>query len=196
MKRKRNHKYLLLEALSEAAGETMDFATAFICAGYGASMRNLEITRDKISSKNFKLKQEQEKTRASKKCLYELVADMKKDGLIEKNGLGRKKLITLTRTGKEKVNNGDIKKPSTSYTKEVSKEPIIFVFDIPEKERKKRDWLRRSLNHLGFHMIQKSVWIGSVRLPKVFLSDLSEQNLISYVEILSINKSGTIKNVL
>ena len=196
MKSNRNHKYLLLKALSEAAGEVMDFATAFICAGYGASLRDLEIAREKVGRKRFLEKQQEDKIRAAKKCFYKLISDMEESDLIEKDGIGGKKKVLLTRLGKEKMKNGDIHKSSSSYAKESSKEPIIFVFDIPEKERRKRDWIRASLSNLGFRMVQKSVWVGSVKLPKMFLSDLSEQNIVPYVEILSVNKSGTIKNIL
>jgi DNA-binding transcriptional regulator PaaX len=196
MEKKHNHKYLLLKALSEVAEETMDFATALICAGYGASLRDIEIARERASSRRFELKQRLDEERSAKKCFYKLISDMERSGLIEKNQPNGKKIISLTQLGKDKIKNGSIYKSSSSYAKEISKEPIIFVFDIPEKERRKRDWLRASLGHLGFHMVQKSVWIGSVKLPKVFLNDLGEQNLISRVEILSINKSGTIKNLL
>lgn len=36
----------------------------------------------------------------------------------------------------------------------------VLVFDIPERERKKRDRLRCHLRLLGFKPVQKSVWIS------------------------------------
>jgi len=35
----------------------------------------------------------------------------------------------------------------------------VVAFDIPEKLRKERDWLRESLRHWGFKKIQKSIWV-------------------------------------
>ncbi len=43
---------------------------------------------------------------------------------------------------------------------------IIVMFDIPEKKRRVRDWLRGQLRFWGFTMLQKSVWMGNGKLPK------------------------------
>jgi len=36
----------------------------------------------------------------------------------------------------------------------------ILVFDIPEKEKKRRNYFRRHIRLLGFRPFQKSVWIS------------------------------------
>lgn len=36
----------------------------------------------------------------------------------------------------------------------------ILVFDIPEKEKRRRDYFRRHLRLLGFKPFQKSVWVS------------------------------------
>lgn len=46
----------------------------------------------------------------------------------------------------------------------------IVVFDIPEKERKVRNYLRAKLYELGFGMLQESVWIS----PFDIIEDLRE----------------------
>jgi len=50
----------------------------------------------------------------------------------------------------------------------------ILIFDIPENQRRKRDILRTKLTDLGFHQLQKSVWITPYPLPDAFTEFLSE----------------------
>ena len=45
-------------------------------------------------------------------------------------------------------------------------------------------------------MIQKSVWIGKVKIPKEFLDDLFKLRLIDYIEIFEISKAGSLKNLI
>src|SRR3990172_4751526 len=45
------------------------------------------------------------------------------------------------------------------------------------------------------YMIQKSVWSGKTKLPQEFISQLHELNLLSYVEIFTISKTGSLKKL-
>ena len=69
----------------------------------------------------------------------------------------------------------------------------LVIFDIPEKERKKRLWLRLELLACDYGLLQKSVWVGYCPLPKDFLDSLEYLNLRPYVQIFSIKHSGTLK---
>jgi len=71
----------------------------------------------------------------------------------------------------------------------------IIIFDIPEKEKRKREWLRYILKNLGFEMLQKSVWAGKIKLPEEFIKDLEKINILSYVEIFAISRTGTLKQI-
>jgi len=51
---------------------------------------------------------------------------------------------------------------------------LIVMYDIPDSQRKERDWFRRHLVKFGYIMIQKSVWVGPSPLPKDFLDYLKE----------------------
>lgn len=115
----------------------------------------------------------------------------KKDGVISRwiiTNFGKKRLIKLKKDGaneKDKpVRRRYEIKPSNSLT--------IVSFDVPERERKKRDWLRINLFNFGFSQLQKSVWMGRVGLPPAFLTDLKFYGLISCVHIFSVDKGGTI----
>lgn len=65
----------------------------------------------------------------------------------------------------------------------------VVIFDINEKDRKSRDFLRRELKDLGFGMLQESVWISPFPIEDE-LSDLLDtweikgEILVSRSEIL------------
>src|SRR3990167_838001 len=73
---------------------------------------------------------------------------------------------------------------------------IIVIFDIPERERRKRAWLRLALKNIGLKLIQRSVWMGKVKIPKEFLDDIRELHLVNFVEIFEITKSGSLNQVI
>ncbi len=68
-----------------------------------------------------------------------------------------------------------------------SKNKNIIVFDIPEKERPKRDWLRKQIKIYNYIMIQQSVWVGPGPLPKEFLQALNDLHIREKIKILSIS---------
>ena len=83
----------------------------------------------------------------------------------------------------------------TEYRKERSSTLVIVAFDIPEIQKKKRVWLRENLRALDLIMLQKSVWAGNVILPKAFIKEIRNQELLNYVHIFSVNRKGTIQKV-
>src|SRR3989344_2297817 len=50
----------------------------------------------------------------------------------------------------------------------------ILIFDVPEKIRGKRDFLRRELIDFGFYPLQKSVWVYPYNLPEDFFDIFNE----------------------
>ena len=69
----------------------------------------------------------------------------------------------------------------------------IVIFDIPERERKKRDAIRAELIACNFTRLQKSVWIGSNPLPEDFLLFADDLRLKGKLHIFSIREHGTIQ---
>lgn len=57
---------------------------------------------------------------------------------------------------------------------------LIIIFDIPEKKKRYRDWLRMELVGFGFTLIQKSVWLGP-GLPQEFIEYLNEAGILKFV---------------
>ncbi len=67
-----------------------------------------------------------------------------------------------------------------------SKKSIIIIFDIPEKQRKIRNWLRNQLKIWDFEMVQQSVWVGKGPLPRKFTDHLKMLGVHKNVKMFSI----------
>lgn len=133
--------------------------------------------------------------------VYEYVSRLKNQGLILERKEKGKKVFNLSRRGifkLEKLANRpmiDFPDPRR-YGKESDHKVKIATFDIPEKVAHKRIWLRAALHHLGFEKLQQSVWLGKAVIPEEFLRDLVELGLSEYVEIFSVEKAGSLRQVL
>ena len=118
-----------------------------------------------------------------------ILSRLKNQNLVVKNGEHRKSLWSLTKKGKSY---------SDVIVSSLPKEDGIIrlvMFDIPEIERKKRDLVRYELVACEYKQLQKSVWIGYRPLPEKFVKSLDDLKLKDKVQIVSINKTGTIEKV-
>ncbi|MEK7541554.1 MAG: hypothetical protein AAB533_01770 [Patescibacteria group bacterium] len=137
-----------------------------------------------------------------RQSFYSLLNQLKREGLVEKKGFRKKTVWHITPNGQEKLRTGGSKperRPAgilmRVYPKKQSAGIVIVAFDIPEKMRKKRDWLRENLIALDLRLLQKSVWIGNTRIPQDFITDLRAQNILPFVHIFSIDKQGSLRQV-
>jgi len=128
--------------------------------------------------------------------LSKLLSYMKKKGLVDNSGDRNKSVWLITQVGRERLefikSRDFITNPFESLDKLKKGELKVIVFDIPELERKKRDWLRISLMNLGFEMLQKSVWVGNTDLPEEFILSLNNLEILSYLHMFIIKERGTI----
>jgi DNA-binding PadR family transcriptional regulator len=188
-------KLKVLESLAGAATGTADLFLAIIESGYGASLSRMEWNRRKIRSERT----HDEELRRQRQRFYELISRLKHDGIIESTEKRGNRVWLLTKRGMNRLlhlREGKGKSlPRRHYTIERASEFKIVIFDVPERDRRKRGWLRFELGQLGFTMIQKSVWVGNVKVPESFIKDLSLMGLIPYVELFAITKSGSLRNL-
>ncbi len=131
---------------------------------------------------------------------YALLTKLQKQGFIQKEEKKRLGKWNITAKGIKRIGEliAQIRRalpPKKKYAPQDANEWKIISFDIPERERRKRRWLRFVLKHLKFKQLQKSVWIGKTALPKDFLEDLHNLHMLNYIEILTITKSGSIKQI-
>jgi len=191
--------YSILDKIGDVFVETPAFLTALVKSGYGASFAQIQKEfsdqlEESVSKKQ--LRNESEKLRLTMHYL-------KKDGLIESQSREGISFIRITAKGekrlalfkiKTKLNYANPYKqniPDKIKTDSVN----IVIFDIPEKDRWKRSWIGCALLNIGLQRVQKSVWIGKVKITEQFIDDLKLLNLIEKVEIFSVNKYGTLRNI-
>ena len=170
----------ILQNTGYATSEIFDIFTS----GYAESYRKLRGIPSPV------------RTPSDKQRLYNLIAHLQKQGLVAKHKSKNKIIIYITEKGKQQLQKiqESLKKrlPIKSYPAIKSRVLTIVSFDIPETHRFKRDWLRLTLQRLGYTMIHKSVWIGKNLLPAEFMEDLNEYKLIPHIHIFQVAQSGTI----
>lgn len=64
----------------------------------------------------------------------------------------------------------------------------LVIFDIPEKMKDNRSWLRQELYFLNYNLLQKSVFIGKAKLPPELIKDIKARKLDNYVNYILAEK--------
>jgi len=127
----------------------------------------------------------------SKPTFSSLLHRLKKDGLVSKTGRGINSRWSITLVGKNKLkhykNLIEPLKPDGI--------PRLVMYDIPESDRRKRDWIRSELVASGYDQLQKSVWLGYSPLSENFIKSIKDFGLINRVQIVSISKKGTLSEL-
>jgi len=180
----------LLEKLSEGAMVSAAIFIGIMESGYGASYSKMQKNIDK-ALEELQTKEDISEFKRKKHNFHLILSKLKREGLVQK----KENKWSITSKGKEKLAKLLNGLPRKKYKKETDSTIKIVIFDVPEKEQKKRAWLRRKLSELGFKMTQKSVWTGRVRLPEEFVEDLKELGLFQYVDIFAVTKTGSLRTI-
>ncbi|OHA91238.1 MAG: hypothetical protein A2758_02090 [Candidatus Zambryskibacteria bacterium RIFCSPHIGHO2_01_FULL_49_18] len=139
----------------------------------------------------YELKRAEQSEKSFERTLRSTLSRMKRKGLLKNVG-GK---WSITSDGLELLNgrNSDIKRyfPAPRHRGGKVKRSLIIIFDIPEKIRRYRDWLRPELENFGFKRIQDSVWFGPP-LPKEFLEFLDEYKLLRYIRFFKATEDDLI----
>jgi len=187
----------ILELIAETAKASVDIMDAILSSGYGASYSKMQYS---LKQKSYRKSQE-EINKQRTQNYYNILYRLRKDNLIIEKEEGGKRFFRATSKGLKKILllketlSSSKNLPSKYYKKENQSFFTIVVFDVPEKERRSRDWLREVLKNLGFQMIQKSVWLGKIKIPKELLNDIFKLKLENFVEIFEISKAGSLKQL-
>lgn len=133
----------------------------------------------------------------NKNTVYTSLSRLCKNGLIKKN----KDIFTLTSKGEKKsfMAFANAEAHSFGVKRETwdGKWRIIF-FDIPEKKRKHRDYLRFIIRTIGFREFQKSIWVYPYNIPSFLEEILDEENIKKYTRFItteSIDRDDDIKKM-
>ncbi len=131
--------------------------------------------------------------RIQRRVLYELVQKKRKKNNQQLNNnlyrLKNKGVITFGSENSIVINRKELQ----SYTsfknmkvKPTGKIQVLILFDIPEKKRKIRNWLRLQLKLWNFKMVQQSAWLGDGPLPKEFSEHLKLLDIKECIKVFKI----------
>ncbi len=182
-----------LEFLYDGAMTQVDFFGAVLSAGYGAGLSSIEYEYQKRSRMAEAKKSQTGIQKDRKRRLAVFVSKMKHDGLIKKSENNK---FTISSKGIDKLNKLKHSLPTKFYKQKTEQNSsIIISFDVPERLRRKRNWLREVIRNLGFKMVHQSVWVGKGKIPIDFIKDLENLKILEFVEIFEISKTGSLKKI-
>ncbi|MCK4474103.1 hypothetical protein KAU40_02475 [Candidatus Parcubacteria bacterium] len=119
------------------------------------------------------------------------ISRLKKQGLIIEDE-GSK--FRLTAKGEEMI--AYIKDRHSILEKPWDNKIRVVVFDIPEKKKHFREWLRTEIGLLLFKPLQKSVYIGKYPIPDDLYQEIIRNGFFNDIHIFTINEADKQKELL
>lgn len=107
---------------------------------------------------------------------------LQKEGLIKKDP--KQKVYCLTDKGKELVSY--IENRFLILQEPWDKKFRVVIFDVPEKKRYWRIFLKRELELMQFQQLQKSVYIGKFPLPASLIKEIEADDMGKFVYIFTV----------
>jgi DNA-binding transcriptional regulator PaaX len=145
----RKYKYYFKKPKSEI---TKDILTGFLVAGAliigsgGPILSRLLMT-------NTSLK------KYPRRKVSNMFSYLRRNGLLKQTIRNNQLYISLTEEGKRRAGIFQLHTFAISRAKKWDKRWRVLLFDINELKRTRREAFRGMLKQLGFHILQKSVWI-------------------------------------
>lgn len=142
------------------------------------SGRNVRVFRSILAERKFK--------QYKKESVRVALSRLHSKGYVENTTLG----WSITKKGKSlSINNSLLNYIPSPFTKN-SQPNMIISFDIPEKDRFVRHWLRNQIKIFDYKMLQQSLWIGPSPLPPAFLRRLEDLKIRKNVKTFKIIKTN------
>lgn len=112
---------------------------------------------------------------------------------LKNHGLLRKKSDTfrLTKQGEREAFFAHLDAQTVLYKpkkREWDGQWRMIIFDVPEKKRKYRDYLRQMLKTLGFKELQKSTWVTPHPIPDFLKELLWEERMKHFTRFITIKE--------
>ncbi len=136
----------------------------------------------KSSRRFYKIIKERELARYKKESVRVSLSRLNKKGYVF-NSSGS---WGITTKGQKHYLHAIKNKYIRSPFKKEDEHNTILSFDIPENNRKTRNWLRNQLKIFGYKMFQQSLWLGPGPLPSNFLKKLTELKIRENIKIFKI----------
>lgn len=116
----------------------------------------------------------------------QLIYYLKKQGIIEAPSWKAKEGIIVTQKGMERISYAVARKKGFSPRRDGK--CVMVIFDIPEKERTKRNAFRRYLKMLRYKQLQQSVWICPFHVLEQTQMFIAKFNLEDRVKVFIVEE--------
>ncbi|MDO8470318.1 MAG: hypothetical protein Q7S84_04920 [bacterium] len=152
------------------------------------------------AEREFEERSRERRARLESRLRYQqTISRLVRGGLVERVGNRKNARFRLSLRGirefKKRAEHPQPPDPRI-YPSEPARTAITIVsYDIPERDRWKRTWIRSVLVSLGYRMVHQSVWVGTRKLPDRFLKDARELGILHCMEIFEVSKTGTLRIV-
>ena len=116
------------------------------------------------------------------KTIRQSIRRLEKQGFLER----KDDKYILSKLGKKLAEYVKIRKKSIE--KKWDGKYRVVIFDIPEKEKESRNWLRQELYLLDYQQLQKSVFISKHSLTKDLIKEIKSRKIGNGVNYLLVDK--------
>lgn len=121
-----------------------------------------------------------------KDSIYTSINRLKNSGLIKIDK--ESDIFRLTKKGEKEAFIAYFNAEKSSYSNKKPKwdgKWRIVLFDVPEKKRRHRDYLRNLIKSLGFRELQKSVWVSPYSIPDFLREILAEEKILFHTRMIT-----------
>lgn len=132
-----------------------------------------------------RLRKEYERRRA-RRSFSQFIHYLQTQGYIKIKALEGVKGVMLTPKGSERVLK--VKRKLKARKKRKDGKWIMIIFDIPEKIKMAREFLRDALVDLGYEQLQKSVWVCPYDVYEETEEAIRSYKIIPYVKLFLIEE--------
>lgn len=122
------------------------------------------------------------KRKINKNTIIKNLERLVEQGMVKK----KKKAFTLTEEGKKLIEYMGLRR--NVLNRKWDRKYRLVIFDIPEKQRNDREWLREELYLLEYKQLQKSVFISRYPLVEDIIHGIQKRKLDSFVNYLLVDK--------
>lgn len=127
---------------------------------------------------------------ANRRSLYHALRRLERRNLVGARRRGRSDEWFLTPEGERSLQRLQAKMRYVTPRRWDGKWRLV-IFDVPERIRGRRNFLRKELSDFGFHQLQKSVWVMPYPLPAAFSEFIGELELGKHLRVLTAERITT-----
>lgn len=186
-------KLNILEVLSTFIPDSTEELVTFLLAHTSQKVWNKnKLKLKKIrENKYYNLLEAKRLSRTISKLKNQGAISLQEDGSIVLTDKGKNQLEKLGRSRIVNFTRSEYKKEKLGGDKF-----CIILFDIKERDRHLRNWLRSVLKNLDYCTLQQSVMVGKTKLPQELIHEFEKQKILHCLHIFTVTKteSGTLED--